>query len=880
VVALLLLGSQSLSANPNRVADINTIQMPVDRFLCPSSRDYVEPTPGTLLFCAQDPYHGGELWRSDGTASGTHLVLDLAPGASSGSPSYFVSANGTTYFIASIPGDLGGQLWQTDGTAAGTIRLTDLGSTGYVFGPLVWDGSQLFMFAATSQHGSELAVWNGSDLDFLEVTPGPEGSSPANVTARPGGGVFFSANSDSTGVELFTSDGTSVGTDLFWDVYPGLDSSEPHDLHVVGSNLAFVATIEGGGDELAVWRQSGPPLIFDIEPGPLSSSPEELIGVGNRLYYTAETSLEGRELWYYSAIADGNNRATDLDGGSGDGVTGSLVSVGTNVFFAGNNGITGWELWKKGLLGDASIVQDTIPDPPGTYPYLLAVVDGSIYYQGQFADGSFELYRSDGTDSGTGEWVDFNPLTIVSTTPHVVGSLGDRPIVALQNLGAEKVNDALGSVIATDTWEWLSGGVTTSSSSPTALTSDGTGGLRFTASTPTLGREPYLIDDSGFRLMEDGVPGGGSLYPSKYLVVGGRTLMLAGAGSDAPLEPYAWDGEDLTQINLLGSGDSSPTDLVQVGDLAVVRALDAGGDYVLYGIDASTLATEILTLSPVADVLIEAGDTLFFFVGGIFGGELWRTDGTSSGTALVKDTATSGVRAGISLRPGSGLDLPRIVFLCAGSGATELWYSDGTTGGTTLIGANGIGASQRVVVSEERALYTAYSVGGVTPELFLTDGSAGGPTQVTDRANGGDFVGTPLVLGSTSEGWFYRDYRPSTGSELWFTDGISTQMLELNPGTVSSLHSYWGATLDDRFIISLYTPERGSELWESDGTLAGTRPLDELVPGPEGQVVQPVASGNRVYFPAIRSLEEGRELWYWETPLFSDGFESGTTSAW
>ncbi|TMB18126.1 MAG: hypothetical protein E6J59_15025 [Deltaproteobacteria bacterium] len=57
---------------------------------------------GTLFFPIVsdgiEPIHGSELWKSDGTAAGTVLVKDIAPGPDSSGPSELTDVNGTLYF--------------------------------------------------------------------------------------------------------------------------------------------------------------------------------------------------------------------------------------------------------------------------------------------------------------------------------------------------------------------------------------------------------------------------------------------------------------------------------------------------------------------------------------------------------------------------------------------------------------------------------------------------------------------------------------------------------------------------------------------------------------------------------------------------------------
>src|SRR5258708_4425611 len=86
-----------------------------------------------------------------------------------------------------------------------------------------------------------MARWPRTIIDGLELEPRitPTNSSPALVRdIHPGtvpgnlfslgsanGVLYFSANDESHGYELWRSDGTSTGTSLVKDTVPGIDSS-------------------------------------------------------------------------------------------------------------------------------------------------------------------------------------------------------------------------------------------------------------------------------------------------------------------------------------------------------------------------------------------------------------------------------------------------------------------------------------------------------------------------------------------------------------------------------------------------------------------------------------------------------------------------------
>jgi len=84
---------------------------------------------GTTLFFTidLDDGSGGELWKSDGTASGTVLVKDIRPGKRCGLLLNLTSVGGALFFTAN-DGIHGEEPWRSDGTSSGTALVRDIRS--------------------------------------------------------------------------------------------------------------------------------------------------------------------------------------------------------------------------------------------------------------------------------------------------------------------------------------------------------------------------------------------------------------------------------------------------------------------------------------------------------------------------------------------------------------------------------------------------------------------------------------------------------------------------------------------------------------------------------------------------------------------------------
>lgn len=102
---------------PQMIMDINTNTLS-------SNASGMVAIGSTTYFIASDDVYGIELWKSDGTDTGTAMVKDINLGGSS-NPGSLTNVDGTL-FLKANDGTHGQELWKSNGTAAGTVLVKDI----------------------------------------------------------------------------------------------------------------------------------------------------------------------------------------------------------------------------------------------------------------------------------------------------------------------------------------------------------------------------------------------------------------------------------------------------------------------------------------------------------------------------------------------------------------------------------------------------------------------------------------------------------------------------------------------------------------------------------------------------------------------------------
>tara|TARA_R110002072_G_scaffold199405_6_gene357067 strand:- start:7257 stop:8891 length:1635 start_codon:yes stop_codon:yes gene_type:complete len=333
-----------------------------------------------LFFGANEGIHGNELWVSDGTEDGTHLIKDLYPGPESGNPNSFIEFNGLLYFIANS-GIGYNNIWKTDGTNEGT---------------------EIFM--------PNLIPYN---------------LGPGKVMGIVNNLMFFSADDGIHGVELWATDGTVEGTYLVKNIDQGTYSSVPHNFFKFNDNIVFNVLYKNGQSNIEPWisdgTEQGTNLIKNIG-GSASSDPQNFAQMGDELFFSARHSQSGRELWKTDGTEIGTVLVKDIYPGAGNPFFGPnyLTVFNNKLYFNMMDGTFDRELWHTDGTQPNTIILKNINPSYSSDPRYLTEYNNQLFFIANDGTHGGELWFTDGTEQGTQLFYDLYPGHFVGAKKNLI----------------------------------------------------------------------------------------------------------------------------------------------------------------------------------------------------------------------------------------------------------------------------------------------------------------------------------------------------------------------------------------------------------------------------------------------------------------------------
>ncbi len=284
----------------------------------------------------------------------------------------------------------------------------------------------LFFVANTDLTGREIWKSDGTEAGTTLVKDINPGSSHSMITKIVGynGKAYFRANSNVNGYELWSSDGTEAGTKILKEFGDGNQSIDPSDLIVFNNELYFTERNNTSGVNL--WKsdgtENGTVLVKNLYTSGNANNASYLTVMGNHLYFFAgEVGLLNSDLWK----TDGTNAGTTILK-SLNGQTGELIPAGNKLFFGfGGTGGSGTD---KGLYITDGTNAGTIRVKDLNVSYMInfptngtaVYTNNNLIFTANDGVHGEELWKSDGTDAGTvllkdlnvgtGDGLDYQPF--------------------------------------------------------------------------------------------------------------------------------------------------------------------------------------------------------------------------------------------------------------------------------------------------------------------------------------------------------------------------------------------------------------------------------------------------------------------------------------
>lgn len=822
-----------------------------------------------MFFFAEDATHGSELWVSDGTVEGTRMVKDLISGNGMSGLRMLGQAQGLLLFTLNERGlwrsdgtaegtfmisealaaeshmsqglfwfeaeaDPGSGIvtgpWRSDGTAEGTYALPLPAAAAPVLSPassviiIQPPGAEILPGDRITTIGQSV-FFTGANHRILayDTTSGTTQDLGIHLPSLDfqGGGNWASALTGSSNSKMewhaFKGDGSG-----FVNLAPDQNWSSARHAGSLGN--IHLAVVRAASDQRwSLWRSDGTPagtrMLKQLPDSERSPVPSAFTRAGDKIFFVTDDSRTGSEPWVTDGTPEGTMLLREIRKGSYGSAVFAFQASGDSVYFGASDGRRSG-IWKSNGTPKGTAMLKGLPKNlnvsglmSGERPALL---DGNVYFPANriysASTGPSLLWRSDGTGAGT------------------------RALMPEEDGDDARPNDdkpeyrihAAGDSVVFRAWDKKAG---------VLWKSDGT-----EAGTFPLESEPVIKKRRGsewgarnlcnlderilFVNMEN------SKKQRRTLYVSDGTANSARLVQGIPAKAYP------TGItNMVRSGEWVYMHTEQ--HLWATRG-DAADTFKL--LDIATLDQKI-----VAETMVASAGNLYFSTG-----SLWKANAGTRVVGKIIDGST------LSFYPNNLTVAGDFLYFSGwANGFFQLWKSDGTPQGTALVKSLGSTGELKDFAAAGGLLWFTFKPLGEALQLWCSDGTFAGTKAAAS---------IPVEFGMAAEGpggrLFFRAWDRTNGNELWSSNGTAagtSLVKDINPGGGSSMVT--GITrVGEQIYFAATHPVHGRELWKSDGTTEGTVLVADLTAdGGSSSPLHLVLAGSQLFFDATTE-ETGREV--------------------
>ena len=732
-------------------------------------------------------------------------------------------ANSTAWELQSADSVLGDNHVTTSSTACGQPLV--VGDVAYF---CATGGSNAGGYELWAYNTSNETTWLVTDID-----PSGDSHPGKHMFEVLGDTLYFSAADGSTGIELWAYDTSNRSTWQVADINSGSFHSNPGQYMTVvfGDTLYFSAKTEATNQELYAYDTSNQSLwlVEDLRAGSQSSFVGEKMALvaGNKIVFNAKPS--GTTSYLYGHEPSQINHMTNTGGPVTSWAINS-TNLPTGLTFSTTNGTvygTPTELW-----------------PQTSY---MVWANNSV--------GSSVAYLNITVEADLAD-ISYDPSSVT-----VIRGYDIAPITA-NNAGAEvlswAISPALPSGLSFENGTVYGRPLVNMSATAFTVYANNSGGSATATLTLTVNEPTPNVDYS----------------PDNYTLTNGTSYTITPTllGQTGNISSIT----GITGTLVTNSGACT------YGDLLIFRT----NDWRVWAFNTTlsdstsnpyVLATNV-SFTSCTDRIVHNGTMYFRASTNSTGAELWKTDGTTAGTSMVKD-----------IRTGTTSSSPSAFFvfndevhfeISVYPNGNEIWKTNGTSSGTVKATNSACwhyNCNFHSVIEYNGSFYGAGSWNNNGREVLMYNSS--GLSLLVDLSPGQRFS-IPRMTNPSNfivhDGWlwFLTAGNPSSGNGncLYRSNGTAAGTTPF----VCDTGSYGLELFNDELYFSRSANGKGYELWKTDGTTSGTVMVTDIVAG-SGSAVGPsmarlfTSTDDYLYF-SVQTGTANTDHAVWRT----DGTAAGT----